>query len=66
MEDERKGKDDAWLLSHPRAMCKHCSEWNECSGEPWDDIDGCSAPVGVIGNAYLLGDTNECKYFFED
>lgn len=22
MEDERKGKDAAWLLSHPRELCK--------------------------------------------
>lgn len=66
MEDERKGKDSAWLLSHPREMCKHCSEWNECSGEPWDDISGCAAKTGVIGNYYLLGETDTCKYFFED
>lgn len=29
MEDERKGKDAAWLVSHPRELCKHCLEWNE-------------------------------------
>ena len=66
MEDERKGKDCAWLLSHPRAMCKHCSEWSECSGEPWDDISSCSAAVGVVGNDYLLGRKDTCKYFSED
>jgi hypothetical protein len=65
VEDERKGKDPAWLLSHPRELCKHCSEWNECEETPWDDISGCSAPVGVTGNDYLLGSTDTCKYFFE-
>lgn len=65
MEDERKGKDSAWLLSHPRELCKHCSEWNECEGTPWDDISGCAANTGVTGNDYLLGRTDTCKHFFE-
>jgi hypothetical protein len=65
VEDERKGKDPAWLLSHPRELCEWCSEWNECEDTPWDDISGCSAPVGVTGNDYLLGSTDTCKYFFE-
>lgn len=45
MEDERKGKDAAWLVSHPRELCKHCLEWNECSDEPWDDISGWGANI---------------------
>lgn len=65
MEEERRGKDAAWLLSHPRRLCKFCWEWNECSGEPWDNISGCSAKTGVTGNDYLLGRDDVCKFFFD-
>ena len=65
MEAERRGKDSAWLISHPREMCKHCSEWNECSGEPWDDMSGCAARDVVESHNYLKGLTESCREFFE-
>lgn len=65
MEDERKGKDPAWLITHPRELCKRCLDWYDCSGEPWDDMSGCAANTGIIGNGYLLGRTDTCKHFFE-
>lgn len=66
MEYERNGKDAGWLLTHPRELCKKCWEWCECSGEPWDDMSGCSARTSITGNDYLLGRSDECRYFLED
>lgn len=64
MENRRSDKDDAWLLTHPREMCKHCWKWCESSGKSWDAISGCAADTGVTGNDYLLGRTDYCSYFF--
>lgn len=65
MEDERKGKDAAWLLSHPRELCKHCLDWNDSSGEPWDDMSGCAAIDVSESHNYLMGYTESCREFFE-
>lgn len=65
MDDDRIGKDACWLLTHPRELCKQCWEWYNCSGEPWDDMSGCSAKTGNLGNKYLLGFSDDCKYFFK-
>ena len=65
-EDDRKNKNADWLLSHPRKLCMHCWEWRVCSGEPWDDVSGCHANTGCIGNYYLLGYADDCKFFYQE
>ena len=60
--NERKGKDAAWLLTHPRELCKDCWEWSVCSDEPWDDMSGCTARIHETYNEYLLGVSNDCRY----
>lgn len=65
MEDERKNKDYAWRLSHPRKMCENCMDWHDCDNTPWDDISGCASNNVNESHNYLLGYTGICKAFFE-
>ena len=64
-EENRRNKDAAWLLTHPRELCKHCSEWHECEDTVYDDMSGCAAAIQPYNN-YLLGWSDTCEHFFED
>ena len=63
--NNRQGKDESWLLSHPRELCTHCWEWVESDNTSHNDISCCAANIRTIYNYYLLGDYDECQYYME-
>ena len=65
MEAERKDRDSAWLLTHPRELCNHCWEWINTDDCELYGLSGCAARLREVYNNYLLGQTDECRYFFE-
>lgn len=51
----------------PRELCKKCYNWSYATGEPWDDIGGCTSCDGYNrAHDYLMGYIDDCQYFEED
>ena len=64
METDRKKWDIAKQLSTPRELCKTCGEWNE------EDFHGparcvVSKDAFDANRYYLMGDRDDCPFYFE-
>lgn len=58
----KDGFEIARLLSTPREKCKTCIDWNE--GD-WDNYPSCVNSHVYDTHRYLLGETDDCKHYFE-
>lgn len=54
-------------IQPPRELCKHCTEWSTQDDVGPNDLPGCVHDAfGTLAHSYIIGDRNDCPYFFED